>query len=54
MNGTIVVSSLTIINTQSSDVGTYTCHAKNIIGSDRSSAVLTVNGKFIFQALLLY
>ena len=54
VNGTIVVSSLTIINAQSSDVGTYTCHAENIIGNDRSSAVLTVNGKFIFKVLLLY
>ena len=47
MNGTVVTSSLTIVNAQSSDVGTYTCHAENIIGSDRSSAVLTVNGKYI-------
>ena len=44
MNENVVVSSLTITNAQSSDVGTYTCHAENIIGSDRSSGVLTVNG----------
>ena len=44
LNETVVISSLTIVNAQSSDVGTYTCHAENIIGSDRSSAVLTVNG----------
>ena len=43
---TVVTSSLTISNVQSSDVGTYTCRAKNIIGVDQSSGILTVNGKF--------
>ena len=42
----VVKSSLTIINPQSSDVGTYTCHAENIIGSDRSSGML-LNGIYI-------
>ena len=46
MNGTTVTSSLTVMNTQSSDVGTYTCSAKNIIGNNQSSGVLTVNGKY--------
>ena len=45
LNGTVVTSSLTIINVQSSDVGTYTCFAKNIIGTKQNSAILTVNGK---------
>ena len=45
-NGTTVTSLLTIMNTQSSDVGTYTCFAENIIGSDQSSGVLTVNGNY--------
>ena len=44
-NGTMVISLLTIINTQSSDVGKYTCFAENIIGSEQSSGVLTVNSK---------
>ena len=43
---TIVASSLMIINAKSSDVGTYTCQAENIIGIDQSSGILTVNGKF--------
>ena len=47
LNEIMVTSSLTIINAQSSDVGTYTCHAENIIGIDRSSGILTVNGKGI-------
>ena len=51
VNGTVVMSSLTIMNTQSSDVGTYTCHAENIIGIDRSSGILTVNGKCIYYFL---
>ena len=43
---TIVTSLLTISNAKSSDVGTYTCQAENIIGIDQSSGILTVNGKF--------
>jgi len=46
VNGTVVASLFTIMNTQSSDVGRYTCHAENIIGIERSSGVLTVNGKY--------
>ena len=45
LNGTMVTSLLTIMNTQSYDVGRYTCVAENIIGSDQSSGVLSVNGK---------
>lgn len=44
VNGVVVESLLTIFNAQSSHVGTYTCHAKNIFGSDRSSGILTING----------
>ena len=47
LNESIIESSLDIINVKSSDVGTYTCEAENIFGTDRSSAVLTVNGKSI-------
>ena len=47
LNETVLTSLLTITNVQSSDVGTYTCHAENIIGIDRSSGILTVNGKHI-------
>ena len=42
---TTVTSLLTISNANSSDVGTYTCQAENIIGIDQNSGVLTVNGK---------
>ena len=44
-NKTIITNLLTIVNVQSSDVGTYTCHAKNIIGFGQQSGILTVNGK---------
>ena len=47
-NGTMVISLITILNTQSSDVGRYTCVAENIIGSEQNSGVLTVNGKIIY------
>ena len=39
-----VESSLTIINPVSSDSGTYTCHAENVVGNDNSSGILIVNG----------
>ena len=45
VSGVVVESLLTIFNAQSSDVGTYTCHAENVIGSDSSSGILTLNGK---------
>ena len=48
LNGTVVESLLSIENVQSFDVGTYTCHAENFIGIDRSSGILTVNSKFVF------
>ena len=44
-NGSVITSVFTILNTQSSDVGTYTCYAKNDFGDDQNSAVLTINGK---------
>ena len=45
LNITTISSTLTIMNVQSSDVGTYTCNATNVVSSDISSGVLTVNGK---------
>ena len=47
LNESIIESIFTIITTESSDVGTYTCEAKNIIGSDQSSGVLSVNGEHV-------
>ena len=41
-------STIRINNVQSSDVGTYTCNATNVVSSDTSSGVLTVNGEFPF------
>ena len=43
-NETTVTSLLMISNIKSSDVGTYTCVAENIIGTDQSPGILTVNG----------
>ena len=45
LNTTTNSSTLTIMNVQSSDVGTYTCDATNIVSSNTSSGVLTVNGE---------
>ena len=47
LNESVIESTLNIINAESSDVGRYTCEAANTIGNDRSSGVLTVNGKFV-------
>ena len=47
--GENILSFLTIINAESSDVGTYSCEAENIIGSDISSGILTVNGRCIVE-----
>ena len=41
-------SAISINNVQSSDVGTYTCNATNVVSSDTSSGVLTVNGEDYF------
>ena len=49
VNGTLVESLLTIANAQSSDVGTYTCYTENILGTDRSFGILTVNGKNVID-----
>ena len=48
-NESITESTFGVRNTKSSDVGTYTCVANNIIGTDRSSGVLTVNGKYVYS-----
>ena len=45
VNTTTINSILTIMSVESSDVGTYTCNATNVVSSDTSSGVLTVNGK---------
>ena len=49
LNTTTIRNVLTIMNVQSSDVGTYTCNATNVVSSDTSSAVLTVNGELFFK-----
>ena len=45
LNVTTNSSTLTIMSVQSSDVGTYTCNATNVVSSDTSSGILTVNGE---------
>ena len=45
VNTTTISSTLTIMSVESSDVGTYTCNATNVVSTDTSSGVLTVNGE---------
>ena len=47
LNTTTTENTLTVYNVTSSDVGTYSCNATNIVGNDSSSGHLQVNGKFI-------
>ena len=47
INGTMITSIITIMNTQSSDAGMYTCEAENFLGTSRSSGVLTINGQYL-------
>ena len=53
LNVTTINNTLTIMNVQSSDVGTYTCNATNVVSTDTSSGVLTVNGELSMLALCL-
>ena len=46
LNITTTENTLTVYNVTSSEVGTYTCSASNIIGSVTSSGILTVTSKF--------
>ena len=43
-NITTIENTLTVYNVTSSDVGTYSCSATNIVGNDSTSGHLQVNG----------
>ena len=45
LNTTTISSTLTVMNVESSDVGTYTCNATNVVSTDISAGILTVNGE---------
>ena len=47
LNTTTISNILTIMSVELSDVGTYTCNATNVMSSDTSSGVLTVNGELL-------
>ena len=53
VNTTTISSTLTIMSVESSDVGTYTCNATNVISTDTSSGVLTVNGELLLLVVHL-
>ena len=44
LNITTTENTLTVYNVASSDVGTYSCSATNILGNDSTSGLLQVNG----------
>ena len=44
LNITATENTLTVYNVISSDVGTYTCNATNVVGNDSTSGHLQVNG----------
>jgi len=45
LNHIVISSTLTVMNAEQSDMGTYTCQASNYASSDTSSGALTVNSK---------
>ena len=53
LNSTTISNILTIMDVESSDVGTYTCNATNVVSSDTSSGVLTVNGELLLYLLIV-
>ena len=54
INNTEVTTLLTILNTQSSNAGIYTCEAENFLGTNRSSGILTVNGEYLHIIIIDY
>ena len=56
INDTVITSIITIMNTQSSDAGMYTCEAENSLGTSRNSGILTINGQYLSKlyALIIY
>ena len=53
LNLTTLNSTLKVIGVESSDSGTYTCIAVNLVSNDTSSGVLTVEGEFVSQLLYI-
>ena len=51
VNTNSINSTLTIMDVESSDVGTYTCNATNVVSSTTSSGVLTVNGELLILVI---
>ena len=51
LNITTISNTLTIMSVESSDVGTYTCNATNVVSTDTSSGILTVNGELLILVL---
>ena len=49
LNPTTKNSTLEIMDADSSDIGTYTCNASNILSSDTSSGMLAVDGESVSQ-----
>ena len=54
LNITTTENTLTVYNVTSSDVGTYTYNASNIIGSVTSSGILTVTSKHMIFVSVTY
>ena len=54
LNTTTINSTLTIMNVQSFDVGTYTCNGTNVVSTNTSSGVLTVNGEALKYSYFVF
>ena len=51
LNPTTKSNTLKIKDSDSSDIGKYTCNSTNVVSSDNSSGVLAVNGESVCQLL---
>jgi len=49
LNPTTKNSTLTVLSVQTSDMGTYTCNAANLVSSKSRSIKLVVNGKWFLN-----
>ena len=54
LTATTIVNTLRITNVQSSEVGTYICNATNVVPTDTSSGVLTVNGELLLAITFIF
>ena len=54
LNPTTKNSTLTIVSIQTSDMGTYTCNAANLVSSESSSTMLIIDSKWSVNFMYIH